>query len=196
MYGLSDDCIHMRSPPDSMRNFYYGANEDKGWQERPYCGLVALLIDNNIQKVGHTNFLPRYISSLSQSASEAVLAEAKLEIKAIAEEIKHTAKMIDEAEASGIMIGFQRWVKAAEQLRNKEIRLLDKEIRLLDERAWEHARLESAGVSLFSCSILTIWQMPESPHRRMALLFLPCFHLEEESSSALRIAHQLRRHQG
>lgn len=123
---------------------------------------------------------------------EADLTEAKLEIKAVAEEIKHAAKMTDEAEAAGNVIGFQRWVKAAEQLRDKEIRLLDKEIRLLDERAREHARLESAGVSLFSCSILTIWQMPESPHRRMALLFLPCFHLEEQSSSALRIAHQLR----
>jgi hypothetical protein len=33
MYGLLYDCIHMQFPLNSMRNFYYGANEDKGWQE-------------------------------------------------------------------------------------------------------------------------------------------------------------------
>jgi hypothetical protein len=50
-HGLLCDCIHMRYPRDSMRNFCYGANEDKGGKNGPKAALSLLLYITTYRKL-------------------------------------------------------------------------------------------------------------------------------------------------
>lgn len=80
------------------------------------------------------------------------IKEVNKQVEARSKEIEEVIKKIEHAEAVSNANEVQRWDREKAQLREEKIKLLRKEEQLRDEKA----RLQSAGVSLFLSSWLTI----------------------------------------